>query len=76
MNRRDLTFLRRTDYAPEKTWTTSTKNPDFIDYVPGLDDGTHTPRSRDKAISLERNFEKKVWVPNRPHLGPFVQKQK
>lgn len=76
MTRKDLTYLRKTDFAPEKTWATNCKEPDFIDFVPGLDDGTHTPRGRAKAISLERNFEKRVWMPNKQHPSELKMKQK
>ena len=40
-------------------------------------DNTHTPRSREKAISLERNYCKKKWIPPRTALDEFkIRKRK
>ena len=49
---------------------------EYFNYFKGLNDGTHTPRGMNKAISLERNFEKKRWVPNKCHLADFGFKKK
>ena len=39
-------------------------------------DNTHTPRGRDKAISLERNYCSKKWVPPSMALEEFKIKKK
>lgn len=58
-------------------WTaTKFKMEDFDKHVP-LIDNTHTPRSRERDISLERNYEKKKkWIPNSFSLNEFKTKQK
>ena len=58
-------------------WNATKFRLDEIDHVKPLIDNTHTPRSREKVISLERNYEKKKkWVPNNFSLNEFKQKQK
>ena len=41
-----------------------------------LNDCTYTPRSRDKVISLDRNFSKKKWIPPRTALDEFKMRKK
>ena len=51
--------------AQSVKWNATKFKLDELDYTPPLIDNTHTPRSRERAISLERNYEKKKkWVPN------------
>jgi len=58
-------------------WNATKFRLDDLGYVPPLIDNTHTPRSRTRAISLERNYEKKKkWIPNSFSLNEFKEKKK
>ena len=57
-------------------WNATKNRLDEIGHVPPLIDNTLTPRGRFKAISLERNYEKKKkWVPNSFSLNEFKAKE-
>jgi hypothetical protein len=58
-------------------WNATKFRLDDLSYVPPLIDNTLTPRGREKAISLERNYEKKKkWIPNNFTLKEFKIKEK
>jgi len=58
-------------------WNATKFRLDEIDHVAPLIDNTLTPRGREKAISLERNYEKKKkWIPNNFTGNEFKQEQK
>lgn len=41
-----------------------------------LIDNTHTPRGAKKAITLERNFDRDIWVYNKSTLDNFAEAAK
>jgi hypothetical protein len=73
---RQRTYLRVTDYAPKINWKNQSKDPSYFNYSEALNDGTHTPRSRAKAISISRNHEKRRWVPPRNHMEELRFREK
>ena len=57
-------------------WNATKFKLEEIGHVPPLIDNTLTPRGRFKAISLERNYEKKKkWTPNSFSLSEFKVKE-
>ena len=60
----------------EKKWDPPKEHLKYFENTKPLIDNTHTPRSREKAISLERNFCSKKWIPPKNAMGEFVIKKK
>jgi hypothetical protein len=60
----------------EKKWIPNKVDTNYFEKSKPLLDNTHTPRSRERAISLDRNYSKKKWVPPRTALGEFKIRQK
>lgn len=60
----------------QKKWNPTEVKLHLFENSKPLIDNTHTPRSREKAISLERNYCGKRWVPPRTALDEFIIKKK
>ena len=57
-------------------WNATKHKLEEISYIPPMIDNTLTPRSREKAIGLDRNLEKKKkWIPNNFTLNEFKVKK-
>lgn len=54
-------------------WNPNDFLPDFLSRTRPLLDRTHTPRSAKKAISLERIFDKEIWIPTTKHMNMLTQ---
>ena len=61
-------------------WNPNDFMPAFLNNVKPLMDRTHTPRGAKKAISLERIFDKEIWIPTNSHCnnlhGECIDKDK
>eukprot|EP01022_Parablepharisma_sp_SALTPOND_P014670 TRINITY_DN2014_c0_g1_i1.p4 TRINITY_DN2014_c0_g1~~TRINITY_DN2014_c0_g1_i1.p4 ORF type:complete len:350 (+),score=69.13 TRINITY_DN2014_c0_g1_i1:48-1097(+) len=68
--------LMDTKLQSTKVWKPNSFKKDFFEDEKPLNDATYTPRHRNKAISLERNYEKKVWQPSKVSMDYFGDKKK
>jgi hypothetical protein len=60
----------------QKKWEPPTGYPNILQNTKPLIDNTHTPRSRERAITLDRNYSHKKWVPPSTSLAEFRPKKK
>jgi len=54
-------------------WQANSFKPEIFTLVKPLIDNTNTPRGARKAITLERNFDKDIWVYNKKSMDDFSQ---
>lgn len=54
-------------------WDPNKFNPGLLSETKPLLDNSNTPRGAKKAITLERCFDKDMWVYNKSHMGEFSE---
>ena len=57
-------------------WDPNNFHPKLIQEVKPLIDNSNTPRGAKKAITLERNFDRDIWVYNKTSLDDFSEAAK
>lgn len=66
------TQVKKTDAK----WNSNNFYPKLLQNTKPLIDNTHTPRGAKKAITLDRNFDRDIWVYNKNSMGDFSETMK
>ena len=54
-------------------WDPNSFSPELLNQVVPLLDRTHTPRGAQKLLTLDRNWDRELWIHNRKHSDSFEE---